>query len=92
MMTLIVILAVLLLIGPLRRPYLRHAVFSVPATLGGIICYFVGAHVMALAGVAPPFSTLIPLAMGIGGAMGFGESVKAWCDKTFRKNEEHRRE
>ena len=86
----IVILAVLLLIGPLRKTYLEHAAFTIPATVAGVVCYLVGAHVMALAGVAPPFSTLIPLAMGLGGAVGFGESVKAWCDRTFGKNEEHR--
>lgn len=84
---LILIIILLLLAGPLRRPYLRHAAFTVPATVGGIAGFLFGMFVMALAGTPAPFSLLIPLAMAVGAALGLGESVKAWRDRTFPREE-----
>ena len=92
MVWLILILLALLLIGPLRRPYLRRARFTVPATIGAIVAFAVGMCVMTLAGVPPPLSFLIPLAMAAGAALGLGESCKTWCDRTFgERNRPHGR-
>jgi quinol-cytochrome oxidoreductase complex cytochrome b subunit len=90
MVWLVLILLALLLIGPLRRPYLRRARFTVPATIGAIVAFAVGMCVMTLAGVPPPLSFLIPLAMAAGAALGLGESCKVWCDRTFgERNRPH---
>jgi quinol-cytochrome oxidoreductase complex cytochrome b subunit len=92
MVWLVLILLALLLIGPLRRPYLRRARFTVPATIGAIVAFAVGMCVMTLAGVPPPLSFLIPLAMAAGAALGLGESCKVWCDRTFgERNRPHGR-
>jgi len=92
MVWLVLILLTLLLIGPIRRPYLRHARLLVPATIGAVVAFAVGMGVMTLAGVQPPLSFLIPLAMAAGAALGLGESCKVWCDRTFgERNRPHGR-
>jgi hypothetical protein len=89
-MKLIMIVVILLLLGPLRRLYLTHAAFAIPATVGAVSFYLLGAYIVARSGLQSPVLALIPFAMGVGGALGLGESVKNWCDKTFGKNEERR--
>ena len=76
-------LLAILVIGPLRRPYLRFSRFTVPATAGAIAGLVFGGYVMALARVPGPFALLIPLVMAIGMGLGCAESFKSWCDKNF---------
>jgi len=83
MLWILMILTAVLLLGPLRRPYLRHAAYTLPFTAGFIGAFLFGSYVMGLAGVSAPYSFLIPAAMGIGAALGLGERCKAWCDQTF---------
>jgi heme O synthase-like polyprenyltransferase len=77
------VLLAILVIGPLRRPYLRFSRFTVPATAGAIAGFVFGSIVMALARVPGPFALLIPVVMAIGMGLGCGESFNNWCDKTF---------
>ena len=90
MKIIVLILLACVLLGPLRRPFLRHGTFTVLALIGLIAGYLAGSFVMALARVPQPMSVLIPLAMAAGAGLGFGESCKAWCDRVFRsKDREH---
>jgi hypothetical protein len=82
-MTLLIVLGLLLLLGPLRKTFVRHGRFSIAAIAGAAAGYIAGAYVMALAAVPPPLSFLIPAAMAAGAALGFGESCKAWCDRVL---------
>lgn len=84
---LFVIALLLLFLGPLRRPYLRHARFTVPATIGASVGLGLGIYVAAKAGLTPPASILLPLAMAIGLAIGMGGSCKSWCDRVLGKKE-----
>jgi hypothetical protein len=90
MLWILLILTAVLLLGPLRRPYLRHAAYTLPFTAGFIGFFLFGIYVMGLAGVSAPYSFLIPAAMGIGAALGLGERCKAWRDETFGSRRENR--
>ena len=83
MSVLMIAAAILLVFGPLRKPYLHAARFTIPATLGGIGGFLLGVHIVSSFSVAPPLSRFMPLMMAIGVGMGLGEGVKAWCDQTF---------
>ena len=87
MLWILLLLSAVLLLGPLRRPYLRHAAYTLPFTAGFIGFFLFGSYVMGLAGVSAPYSFLIPTAMGIGAAVGLGERCKAWRDETFSPRE-----
>jgi hypothetical protein len=87
MTTVILIVLGLLLLGPLRRTFVRNARFTVAASVGAVAGYIAGAYVMTLAAVPAPLSFLIPTAMAAGAGLGFGESCKAWCDRVLGPRE-----
>ena len=87
MKILLLILVLVLLLGPFRRPFLRRARFTIPATVAGLAAYALGSWVVARSGVQHPVAALIPFAMAAGAAIGAGEAAKRWCDETFGKQE-----
>ncbi len=86
MRILLLLLAVVLLAGPLRRPYLRNARFTLPATVGGIVGLSIGG-LLASAIPASPVSALLPLVIGGALAICFGQSAKQWCDQVFGRKQ-----
>jgi len=85
---LIPILLVILFIGPLRRPYLRHARFTIPATIGFLLGTAVGAVTAELAGLPPFAGAVLAWALSIGLAASLGGAFKGWCDRTFGPKED----
>lgn len=77
------ILLMIILLGPLRRPYLRHGRYTIPATAGLIVGLIVGSYVMSLAGVSGLMALAIPIAMALGLAGLWGQTAKGWSDRTF---------
>lgn len=86
MKILLLLLLLALFLGPLRRPYLRNARFSIPATVGAAGGLVLGFYLVGRAG-APPFLALV-LAAALG--VSFGEAVAGWCDKVFGPREGRR--
>ena len=64
------ILLALVLLGPLRKSYIRHGRVTLLATAGALGCFFIGSYVTAMAHVPPPLSILIALALAAGAAVG----------------------
>ena len=87
MRILLVVIVVVLLLGPFRRPYLRHARFSIPATIGCLAGLGLGMSLAAKSGLPPVAATLLMFSLAFGFAIGGGEAVKNWCDKVFGKRE-----
>ena len=83
MRLLLVIFVIALLVGPLRRPLLRRATFTIPAIAGTIVGLGLGMFVAARAGIPGPMAAL--LGLGAAAAMGvsLGEAFKNWFDRTF---------
>ena len=90
MRTLLLLATIALLLGPLRRPITKpllvtHTRFTVPALVGGIAGFLLGAYVAALAGLPPPFPLLVSLMTAAALAVNLGEASKDWFDRTFGK-------
>jgi hypothetical protein len=86
-MRIVLLVIVVLLFGPFRRPYLRHARFSIPATIGCLAGLWLGMSLAAKSGLPPIAAALLTCALAIGFAIGGGEAVKNWCDRLFGKTE-----
>jgi hypothetical protein len=90
MLWILLVLSAVLLLGPLRRPYLRHAIFTVPATVGAIAGYAAGNFVVGLATTPPLIALLLPWVLAFGLGISLGEFCKAWCDQTFGERNQRR--
>jgi len=90
MRILLLFLALALLLGPLRRPYLRHARFTFPATIGAIIGFAIGAFIAARAGLPSPLGGLLALVAAGALALHAGEAAKTWVDRVFGPKEKGR--
>ena len=91
MTALIVLIVVLLLIGPLRRPYLRNWRFTFGATAAWIMGYIFSWWAINLVHMGPPMSVLMPLILPFGMAIIIGEAVKGWFDRVFPRDERNQR-
>jgi peptidoglycan/LPS O-acetylase OafA/YrhL len=87
MKLLLLLLVVALLLGPLRRLYLRHARFTIPATIGGLVGLILGAFIAAQAGLPSPLGGLLAMVAAGALAVHAGESCKAWCDRVLGPKE-----
>ncbi len=90
MKTLLFMAALLLLLGPFRRPYLRHGRYTLPATVGGVLGLCIGRFVGCKAGLSPPLTALLAIAMSVGLANSFGHAFKNWHDRTFGEKRDNR--
>jgi len=89
--TAIIIVAVVLFLGPLRRPYFRNARFTIPATFGGLAGFLLARYVVLQNNMPlPVMNAVLPLAVGFGMAWGTGETAKQWCDRVFGPRERRR--
>ena len=83
MSTLVLIVLAILAVGPLRRPFLRHARFTVPAT----ICFMLGAGIIGtlaeIVGLSDPIVVLMAMVGGVGLALWIGEKSKDYFDRIF---------
>jgi hypothetical protein len=77
------LLLVIMILRPLRKLFFACPTFFIPAAAGALVVGAIGEYVMVLAGTPWPYSFLIPGAMAVGAAIGWGEACKAWCDRTF---------
>ena len=74
------LIIILLLLGPLRRPFFRNWRFTVPATLAGIIAW------MIISGTMKPGEPCwMTLGIVIMVALGAGAAFKEWFDEVFGK-------
>jgi len=89
MIWILVILGLLLLLGPLRRPLLRHARVSVPLVLGAVGGALVGLFAAGRAGLGAPESMALMLALAVGFGLGFGQACKRWCDQYLGPRDNH---
>ena len=83
MKVLLLIVFSVLFLGPLRRPLLRTARFSIPAMVGFVIG--LGIVLFATHGLGVPSGVIIligPLA-GLVMACLFGAEIKKWCEQVF---------
>jgi len=87
MKTLLLLLIIALLLGPLRRPYLRHARFTVAATLGGLAGLALGGFLAAKAGLGSPFGGLLAIVLAAALAVNIGQACKEWFDRVFGPKE-----
>jgi len=83
MFWILLLLSAILLCGPLRRVYLRHFTFSLPATAGAFVGFAAGNFVVGLATTPPLIALLLPWVLAFGLGISLGEFCKAWCDQTF---------
>ena len=90
MFWLFLVLAAVLLLGPLRRPYLRNIFFTVPATAGALAGYAAGRLIVGLATTPPLIALLLPWVLAFGLGISLGEFCKSWRDRTFGSRRENR--
>jgi len=83
MRSLLILLLLALVLGPLRRPLLRHARFTVPAIIGGILGLALGCFLATRAGLPPLFAALLVLVVAGALAMHLGEACKNYIDRIF---------
>ena len=82
MKTFLLIVFVLLILGPLRKPFFRSWRFNVPA----VICGF-AAWLMVSGSIRSHDPRWMPLAVAFFVALGGGASIKSWLDEVFGKEE-----
>ena len=84
------IIVLVLFLGPLRRPFLRNARFTIPATVG----FFTGFGIIIMAarasGVLRGEVVLLGLLAAIVFACLFGEELKKLCDRVFGPKQQRR--
>ena len=90
MKTLLLIVILVLIFGPLRRPLLRHIRFLLPAITGAVLGLGLGGYIIAKSGVQGPITILLPLTLAGGLAVTLGEGVKSWSDRVFGRKEQKR--
>jgi len=82
-MKLLLFIAFMLTIGPLRRPILRRAGFTIPAIAGGVVGLVLGSALAAYVRLPPGMAGVVAL-LGAGAmAMYLGEAFKGWFDRVF---------
>jgi hypothetical protein len=74
------ILAVIVILGPLRRAFLRRWRFNVPAVLAGFASWLIVSNIMSS---HDPW--WMPWAVGVFVALGAGAAVREWLDEVFGK-------
>ena len=84
------IIVIVLFVGPLRRPFLRHGRFTIPAMIGLFIGSGIGGAVAILASLPPELGGLVGIVTGIGLGCSLGEGFKNWCDRIFGRREQDR--
>lgn len=90
METLVLIVVIILFLGPLRRPFLRHSRFTIPFTIGLFIGFGVGGLLAEAAGLPPELAAFVGLVMGIGFGCSLGETISNWCQRVFGRKEQDR--
>ena len=83
MSTFLVIGLLILLVGPLRRPFLRHARFTVPAFLVNGIGAGIAGTLAQIAGLPLLLASLVAIVVGLSLGLTAGEAYKKWCDRIF---------
>jgi len=91
MSTLFLIFLLLLILGPLRRPYFGRARFTIPATIGLLVGLGIAAYVARAAGLPPLVAILLMLAIAGALSTSMGRASKEWLDRVFGPKE-HRRD
>ena len=86
-MKLLLALILMTLLGPLRRPFFRHAWITIPATLGTIAGIAIGGYVVAMSGLGGFAAVLLVGALVLGLALTCAEAVKDWHDRMFGRKE-----
>jgi hypothetical protein len=86
------IIVIVLFVGPLRRPFLRHGRFTIPCMIGIFIGLGIGAAVALLAGLPEGLAGLVGIVTGIGLGCSLGEGFKNWCDRIFGIKEQKDRD
>lgn len=85
MRLLLPLVVIALFVGPLRRPILRDARFTIPAIAGGIAGLLLGSFLATMAGLPPPLAGLVSLVAAGALALNLGEASKDWFDRVFGK-------
>lgn len=75
----LLIVVIVLLVGPLRRPLLRNARFTVPALLIFLVSFAVIVASATMGGAPSQLAVLF----GLPAACLFGAEIKKWCDRIF---------
>ena len=90
MKVLLLIVFSVLFLGPLRRPLLRTARFSIPAMVGFVIG--LGIVLFATCGLGVPSGVIILIGTLAGLVMAclFGAEIKRWCDQVFGPRQQQR--
>jgi hypothetical protein len=78
MRTFFFVLVVLLLLGPLRRPFFRNWRFNVPASAGALVAW-----VVMSSGMSPSDPRWMPLVGAVLVGLGAGAAGKQWFDEVF---------
>ena len=87
MSVLLLIILVVLSVGPLRRPFLRHARFTVPAAIFTPIGAVLGAILAGMVGAPPALVLLFAAVVGIGLGASAGEACKNYFDRVLGRVE-----
>ena len=58
--TIIIVVVLALLLGPLRRPFFRYGRFTIPVVIGGAVGWALGAYMATLTGPSSTYSSYMP--------------------------------
>jgi hypothetical protein len=73
-------IGLLLLLGPLRRPFFRNWRFTVPAMAGAVLGW-----VVTSSGMRPSDPPWMPVIVSLVVGLGAGAGGKQWLDEVFGK-------
>lgn len=79
----ILIVIIVFLLGPLRRPLLRSARFTIPAMVGFLVCFAIIVASATMGGAPSEVAVLFGLPAAFLFACLFGAEIKKWCDRVF---------
>jgi hypothetical protein len=89
MRILAVIIIVLLLLGPLRRPFLNHARVAIPGLAGLILGCCIGLYVGQRAGLSGTYTFILAITIGISLSSGFVETTREWCHRNLNNGDKN---
>ena len=81
MKTIIVLVLLALLLGPLRRPFFRYGRFTIPAVIGGMLGWILGLGMAAHIGLSYVYSPYLPWIGALMGAIAGIEGFKELSDR-----------
>ena len=67
--TIVILIILALLLGPLRRPFFRHGRFTIPVVIGGAVGWALGAYMATLTGPSSTYSSYMPWLGGLAGVI-----------------------